>query len=76
MTEDIIDRLMLALSSNLPIILFTGDSLDISNDKTLLPGVRNFLIKPLVVRSFAVNIRKIPDHKKNKSTMTKRDEML
>ena len=76
MTEDILDRLMLALSSNLPIILFTGDSLDISNDKTLLPGVRNFLIKPLVVRSFAVNIRKIPDHKKNKSTMTKRDEML
>ena len=76
MTEDILDRLMLALSPNLPIILCTGYSRDISNDKALLPGARNFLIKPLVVRSFAFNIRKIPDHKKNKSTMTKRDEML
>ena len=76
MTEDIFDRLMLALRPNLPIILYTEYSLDISNDKALTLGVRNFLIKPLVVRSFAANNRKIPDHKKNKSTMTKGDEML
>jgi PleD family two-component response regulator len=76
MTKDILGRLMLALRSNLPIILCTGYSLDISNDNALTLGVRNFLIKPLVVRSFAANICKLPDHKKNKSTMTKGDEML
>ena len=76
MTEDIIDRLMLTLRPNLPILLCTGYSLYKSNDRTLTLGVRNCLIKPLVVRSFAANIRKITDHKKNKSTMTKGDEML
>lgn len=76
MTEDIFDRLMLAIYPNLPIILCTGYSRNISNDKALTLGVRNFLIRPLVFRSFAANIHKMPDHKKNKSTMTKRDEML
>jgi hypothetical protein len=76
MTEDIFGRLMLALRSNLPIILCTGYSLDISNDKAHTLGFRNFFIKPLVVRLFSANNCKLPDHKKNKSAMTKGDEML
>ena len=73
MTEDIIDCLMLALRPNLPIIFCTGYSRDISNDKALTLGFRNFLIKRVVVRSLAVIIRKILDHEKNKSTLTKVD---
>jgi CheY-like chemotaxis protein len=61
MTGYILARLMLALHPNLPIILCTGYSRDISNDKALTLGFRNFLIKRVVVLSLAVLIRKIFD---------------
>jgi DNA-binding NtrC family response regulator len=65
---------MLALRPNLPIILYTGYSRDISsNNKSFTPGVGKFLVKPLVVRSRAALIRKLLE---NKSTLAKVDEML
>ena len=76
MMEDILDRLMLALRPNLPIILCTGYSRDISNDKALTLGVRNFLIKRVVILSLATLIRKILGYEKNKSTLTKVGDML
>jgi DNA-binding NtrC family response regulator len=76
MTRNILARLMFALRPNLPIILCTGYRRDISNNKSFTLGVRNFLVIPLVVQSLTALIRKILDHEKNKSALTKVDDML
>jgi len=76
MTRDILARLMFALRPNLPIILFPGYSRDISNHKALTLGVRNFLIKRVVILSLAALIRKILGYEKNKSTLTQVGDML
>jgi hypothetical protein len=72
MIKDILDRLMLTLRPNLPLIYCR----DMSKYKALKPGVGNFLITLPLVRSLAAFIRKIPDYEKNKSALTKGDEML
>jgi hypothetical protein len=77
MTGDILARLMLvALRPNLPNILCTGYSRNISNDKALALGVRNFLIKLMVILSLATLTLKILDHEKNKFTLAKIGERL
>jgi hypothetical protein len=76
MIKDILDRLMLARRPHLPLILCTGYCRDMSNYKALKPCAGNFLIIPPFVRLLAVLISIIPDPEKNKSALTKGDEML
>jgi hypothetical protein len=76
MIKDFLNRLMLARRSNLPLNIYAGYCPSISNDKTLTSGAGNFLIITPLVRSLAVLISIVPDRKKNKSSLTKGDQML
>ena len=52
---------MMAIRADVPIILCTGFSEVLSEDRARSLGIRRFVMKPVVVRDLAVIIRKVLD---------------
>ena len=61
MTGDVLAQRLLKLRPDLPIILCTGYSENISETKAKALGIRAFALKPLVMRDLAHLIRKTLD---------------
>jgi DNA-binding NtrC family response regulator len=54
-------RAMLAVRSELPVILCTGFSTTITSQQARELGIREFLMKPLVTRQLAESLRRVLD---------------
>ncbi|MCF8063064.1 MAG: response regulator [Deltaproteobacteria bacterium] len=63
MRGDELSRRMLALRPDLPVILCTGYSKRISDDKAGKIGVRSLLMKPLSARDLLITVRTVLDGK-------------
>jgi len=59
MTGDRLARKLFMIRSDIPVILCTGYSELIDEDKTIEMGIRAFTLKPLVMRDLAVTIRQV-----------------
>jgi CheY-like chemotaxis protein len=63
MTGETLAREIMKIRNEMPIILCTGFSERISEEKAKALGIRKFLMKPLVLREFAKTIRQALDKK-------------
>ena len=61
MTGDSLAQNILGLRSDIPIILCTGYSKDITEEKAQSIGIREFIMKPVEMRVMAETIRKVLD---------------
>jgi len=59
MTGDRLARKLFMIRSDIPVILCTGYSERIDEDKAKEMGIRAFTLKPLVMRDLAVTIRQV-----------------
>jgi DNA-binding NtrC family response regulator len=66
MTGDKLAQEILSLRPEMPIILCTGFSEYISEERAQALGIREFVMKPLVMRDLATVIRRALDRKKKK----------
>ena len=63
MTGDELSKELLKIRSNIPIILCTGFSDKIDEIKTKDLGIREFVMKPIVMREIAKTIREVLDNR-------------
>ena len=63
MTGDELARRLMAVRSDIPVILCTGYSERISKDKAHAIGIREFVLKPIVMSDLAVTVRKVLDER-------------
>ena len=63
LTVDALATECMRLRPDLPVILCTGFSERINEEKALALGVKAFILKPLVMRELAIIIRKVLDGK-------------
>jgi PAS domain S-box-containing protein len=63
MTGDKFAKEMMKIRSDIPVILCTGYSEHISEDKAKAMGIKAFIMKPFVMRDLAKIIRKVMDEK-------------
>jgi CheY-like chemotaxis protein len=63
MTGDDLARELMRIKPNIPIILCTGFSATIDDQKAMAMGIRAFAFKPIVKREIAKTIRKALDGK-------------
>jgi nitrogen-specific signal transduction histidine kinase/ActR/RegA family two-component response regulator len=61
MTGEVLSRQMLQIRPDIPIILSTGFSRELTKEKALRMGIRDFLLKPIDYSELALVIRKILD---------------
>jgi PAS domain S-box-containing protein len=61
MTGSELSKKMIEIRSDIPIILCTGHSSIISEDKTKSMGIKEFVLKPLLKKELAMLIRKVLD---------------
>ncbi len=61
MTGTDMARLLLQMKPDLPVILLTGFSNTISEERAKLYGIRGFALKPVAIKDLAILIRKIID---------------
>jgi FixJ family two-component response regulator len=61
MTGDKLTQRILEIRKDIPVILCTGYSELISEEKAKKIGVKEFIMKPLVVRDLAISIRNVLD---------------
>jgi len=61
MTGDELARRLMAIRSDIPVILCTGYSERISSEKALEIGISEFVLKPFVMSDMAVTVRKVLD---------------
>jgi len=66
MTGDKLAREIMRIRPGIPIILCTGFSEHISEEKAKEMGIREFVMKPLVMGDLARTIRRVLDHKEEK----------
>jgi CheY-like chemotaxis protein len=64
MTGDVMAREILKVRPGLPIIMATGFSELMNEEKAKRAGIRGFLFKPLVIRDLAIVVRKVLDNRK------------
>jgi PAS domain S-box-containing protein len=67
MTGDMLARKMLEIRSDIPIILCTGYSEQISEEKALAMGISEFIMKPLDIHKLGGAVRKVIDGKGSSS---------
>ncbi len=60
--EDLAQELM-RVKPNIPIILCTGFSGKIDDQKAMALGIRQFVMKPIVKQKIATTVRKVLDQK-------------
>ena len=63
MTGDELARRLMAIRSDIPVILCTGYSERISKEKAHAIGIREFVLKPIVMSEMAVTVRKVLDER-------------
>ena len=63
MTGDLLAKTLLEIRPDIPIIICTGFSELISEQKTDQIGIKGFLMKPLTIRELAGTVRKVLDQK-------------
>jgi CheY-like chemotaxis protein len=63
MTGDELAEQLMAIRSDIPVILCTGFSTRITEEKAKKMGIRAFILKPLIRKDIAETIRKVLDHK-------------
>ena len=63
LTGDQLARAMMQIRSDIPIILCTGFSTRINEEKSLAMGIRAFITKPMLKRQIGETIRKVLDAK-------------
>jgi PAS domain S-box-containing protein len=61
MTGDQLSRELLAIRTDLPVIICTGFSERLDQEKALSIGIRGFLMKPVVISEMAKIVRKVLD---------------
>lgn len=61
LTGDRLARMMMQIRSDIPVILCTGFSTDITEEKALAFGIRAFINKPVLKRQMGETIRKVLD---------------
>ena len=61
MTGVQLSQKILEIRPDIPIIICTGFSIKVDNAKAAAPGIRGFIIKPVVMSEFAEKIRKVLD---------------
>jgi DNA-binding NtrC family response regulator len=66
MTGDRLAQEILGIRPGIPIILCTGFSERITEEKAKAMGIQEFVMKPLVMKDLAVAIRRALDRKKKK----------
>ena len=64
MTGDELARRLMAIRSDIPVILCTGYSERISSEKALEIGISEFVLKPFVMSDMAVTVRKVLDDRR------------
>lgn len=62
MTGDELAKQLMAIRSDIPVILCTGFSTRITEEKAKSMGIRAFILKPLIRKDIAETIRKVLDH--------------
>jgi PAS domain S-box-containing protein len=68
MTGDALAAKLMAIRSDIPVILCTGYSERISKEKTHDIGIREFVLKPIVMSDLAVTVRKVLDERRTRET--------
>jgi CheY-like chemotaxis protein len=63
MTGDKLTEEILRIRPDIPIILCTGFSEMISEDKAKSLGIREYILKPLIMNNLAEKVRKVLDHR-------------
>ena len=63
MTGDELAKKLMAIRPDIPVILCTGFSTRITEEKSKNMGIRAFILKPLIRKDIAGTIRKVLDHK-------------
>ena len=63
MTGDQLAKELMEIRPDIPVILCTGFSARISREKAKKIGIRDFVMKPLVIRDLANTVRKVLDEK-------------
>jgi PAS domain S-box-containing protein len=63
MTGDELARRLMTIRSDIPVILCTGYSERISKEKAHAIGIREFVLKPIVMSDLAVTVRKVLDNR-------------
>ena len=66
MTGDQLAKELIRIRPDIPIILCTGFSERISEEKARRMGIREFVMKPLIMRDLANTVRKVLDQEKEK----------
>lgn len=61
MTGDKLAKEILAIRSNIPIIMCTGFSERLNEDQSKQMGIKGFLLKPIVKSVMAKEVRKVLD---------------
>jgi len=61
MTGEALAKKVMAIRSDIPIVLCTGFSHNINEEKAKSMGIREFIMKPVLVRELAVIIRRLLD---------------
>jgi DNA-binding NtrC family response regulator len=63
LTGDKLAQELMTIRPNIPVILCTGHSRLVSEEKAEEIGIKAFVIKPLVMRNLAETVRKVLDEK-------------
>ena len=66
MTGDELAKEIMAIRPDIPIILCTGFSERITEERAKEMGIKAFVMKPFAIRDFASTIRKVLDQEKEK----------
>ena len=64
-TGEMLAKKLMRIRSDIPIILYTGYSEVITEEKAKAMGIREFVMKPIVTRDMAETIRNVLDKKQN-----------
>jgi len=63
MTGDTLARALMKIRPDIPVILCTGHSRRVSEEKAKDMGIRAFVMKPILVRAMAETVRSVLDKK-------------
>jgi FixJ family two-component response regulator len=70
MTGDRLAKNILSIRANIPIIICTGFSENISESKAKSMGIKGFLMKPIIKSKLAGMVRKTLDESKKPTSQT------
>ncbi len=69
MTGDKLARKLIAIRKDIPVVLCTGFSSGVTEEKAKKMGIRGFLMKPIILSDIAKLVRKLLDEAKDKAQL-------